>query len=355
MEYYKLEEAREQVVRAGKELLESGLIARTWGNISARISDNEFVITPSGRDYETLKPSDVVIVSIADGSYQGHIKPSSEYGVHQVAYQLHDDVCFVIHTHQSNASAISVLGKGMSRIAKYGQDKENILGPKVPCASYGLSATRRLKRNMEAAIYANLDCNSILMRNHGVLCMGRDYEDAFLIAHTLENISAKKFHRLTGCVEEEMYSTGSQDAFYEVMEESWMKELQHIDAKNTATVAIHTKTPFVLRMSLYGNKMRPYIDDLAQIAGTCIQSLPEEASFQKIAKALRHSDAVLIQGQGAYCIGSSLEEAKAVCMVLEKGAKAAYLAKMIGRIPPIDFLSAQKERYFYVLSYSKLK
>ncbi|MBR6512201.1 MAG: class II aldolase/adducin family protein, partial [Clostridia bacterium] len=45
---YKINEAKALVIDAGKELLESGLIARTWGNVSARISDTQFVITPSG-------------------------------------------------------------------------------------------------------------------------------------------------------------------------------------------------------------------------------------------------------------------------------------------------------------------
>ena len=53
---YELEEAKKLVVAAGKKLVESGLIARTWGNVSARISDTQFVITPSGRAYETLTP-----------------------------------------------------------------------------------------------------------------------------------------------------------------------------------------------------------------------------------------------------------------------------------------------------------
>ena len=44
-----LHEAKETVVLAGKKLVESGLIARTWGNVSCRISDSHFVITPSGR------------------------------------------------------------------------------------------------------------------------------------------------------------------------------------------------------------------------------------------------------------------------------------------------------------------
>ena len=51
---YEIQEAKELVVKAGKELIEKGLIARTWGNVSARISDTQFVITPSGRAYEDL-------------------------------------------------------------------------------------------------------------------------------------------------------------------------------------------------------------------------------------------------------------------------------------------------------------
>ena len=53
---YEIQEAKELVVKAGKELIEKGLIARTWGNVSARISDTQFVITPSGRAYEDLLP-----------------------------------------------------------------------------------------------------------------------------------------------------------------------------------------------------------------------------------------------------------------------------------------------------------
>ncbi|MBR5016026.1 MAG: class II aldolase/adducin family protein, partial [Clostridia bacterium] len=97
---YKINEAKALVIDAGKELLESGLIARTWGNVSARISDTQFVITPSGKAYETLTPEDIVTVNIADCSYEGDIKPSSEKGVHAEAYRLRPDVDFIIHTHQ---------------------------------------------------------------------------------------------------------------------------------------------------------------------------------------------------------------------------------------------------------------
>ena len=72
-----IQAAKELVIKAGKEVVASGLIARTWGNISCRVSDTQFVITPSGRPYEGLTPEEIVLVNIADLSYDGDVKPSS--------------------------------------------------------------------------------------------------------------------------------------------------------------------------------------------------------------------------------------------------------------------------------------
>ncbi len=69
-----VDEARGLVVKAGKKLVESGLIARTWGNVSCRISAHQFVITPSGRDYLTMTPDEIVTVAISDCSYGGNIQ-----------------------------------------------------------------------------------------------------------------------------------------------------------------------------------------------------------------------------------------------------------------------------------------
>ena len=81
--------AQELVVKAGLELMESGLIARTWGNVSARISDNVFVITPSGIPYEKLIPDDIVEVTIDELEYdENGLKPSSEKGVHAAATSI---------------------------------------------------------------------------------------------------------------------------------------------------------------------------------------------------------------------------------------------------------------------------
>ena len=83
---YEIEEAKKLVVEAGKKLIETGLIARTWGNVSARISETQFVITPSGRAYEDLTPEEIVVVNIDDCSYEGDIKPSSRCRLQTSSY-----------------------------------------------------------------------------------------------------------------------------------------------------------------------------------------------------------------------------------------------------------------------------
>ena len=135
-------QAKAKVVAAGIKLVESGLIARTWGNVSCRISETHFVITPSGRDYLTLTIDDIVMVRIEDLSYTGEVKPSGEKAVHAEIYKARPDANFVIHTHQENASVISTLGIDEVNVGSNFQ----LLGPKIICAAYGLPGTKKLQR-----------------------------------------------------------------------------------------------------------------------------------------------------------------------------------------------------------------
>lgn len=176
-----IQEAKETVVLAGRKLVSSGLIARTWGNISCRISNSHFVITPSGRDYLSLTPDEIVEVAIADLRYGGSIKPSSEKGVHADVYRLHPEACFVIHTHQDHASAVSVLGLDSINVSK---DFPS-LGGKVICAAYGLPGTKKLRGNVSKAL-EHSSGNAVIMKHHGALCFGANEQEAFQAAYELE-------------------------------------------------------------------------------------------------------------------------------------------------------------------------
>ena len=154
-------EAKQLVIKAGHRLLETGLIARTWGNVSCRISDTHFVITPSGRAYNNLTPDDIVLVKIDDLSYDGDVKPSSEKGVHAEVYKHRPDVNFVIHTHQLNASMVSVLRSDINFVP---EKSASIIGDHVPVSSYGLPSTKKLKNGVVETLKRS-DSKAILLSN----------------------------------------------------------------------------------------------------------------------------------------------------------------------------------------------
>ena len=410
---FSIEEAKEFVIKAGLELLSAGLVARTWGNISARISDTQFVITPSGRSYDSLTKDDIVVVNIADGSYEGEIKPSGEKGVHAAVYELRQSVNFVIHTHQNYASALSILGKN---IKVPDDDDRIILSDVIPCADYGMYATKRLVNNIKEALLDEERCKAVLMKYHGALCFGRDYEEAFAAAYTMEKVCKNRFKVLCGNLPKGAEEKSNRERFDEEQEiekvkeiwgeqkiaeslgaeyiedgssleldqekeihfPEWKKEkrkkinetasgadgevypvskelVKVIYEKYGTSELLCVSTPYVREVSSWGRTQRPYLDDLAQIAGADIKCISQNANTSELLEALKDRNAVFIKGKGAVCTGIDKSEAEAVGIVLEKACMASYLARCIGDINPLGKISAFKDRQVYVSSYSKLK
>jgi len=77
-----MERIKKEIIEGGQRLMKEGLVARTWGNISIRVDDTYMLITPSGRPYEGLSESDIVLVNYHTSEYEGDIKPSSEKELH---------------------------------------------------------------------------------------------------------------------------------------------------------------------------------------------------------------------------------------------------------------------------------
>lgn len=78
-----LEELKEKVCQANLLLPKYGLVKFTWGNVSEISEDRKYiVIKPSGVDYETMKPSDMVVVDMDGNVVDGHLKPSSDTPTH---------------------------------------------------------------------------------------------------------------------------------------------------------------------------------------------------------------------------------------------------------------------------------
>ena len=180
------QELRLEIINACKFLQEKNLIARTWGNVSARLNDSQFIITPSGLSYDLTKPEDLVIVNIEDYSYdESQRKPSSEKKVHASAYKQRKDVNFIVHTHQHFASAICAEEKDVTLLN----------GSFVPCAKYGMPSTGKLQKNCEGAFKKNPSSNMFLMAKHGVVTFGKTMKEALDNAVSLEDECEKLFNK----------------------------------------------------------------------------------------------------------------------------------------------------------------
>ncbi len=171
---------RQVIIEGGLRLVKEGLVARTWGNISIRVDENNMLITPSGRTYEDLTPEDIVLVNYHTSKHEGRIKPSSEKELHCEIYRTRKKINSVIHTHQMNASTVAAAQREVPPIL---DDMAQIIGPSVRVAAYALPSTKKITKKTVSALKGR---NAALMANHGAVCVGRDLEEAFVVCQVLE-------------------------------------------------------------------------------------------------------------------------------------------------------------------------
>ncbi len=171
---------KQQVIDAGNKLVAEGLVARTWGNVSMRVDSDHMLVTPSGRKYDELKVDDIVLVNIKTNEYEGDIKPSSEFKLHTEIYKTRPKIGAVIHTHQMNASTVAAARREVPPIL---DDQAQIIGPNIRVAAYALPSTKKIVKETVKALKGRM---AALMANHGAVCIGRDIDEAFVVAQVLE-------------------------------------------------------------------------------------------------------------------------------------------------------------------------
>jgi L-ribulose-5-phosphate 4-epimerase len=101
------EALKEEVCRANLALVEAGLVVLTWGNVSGVDREAGIVaIKPSGISYRTLRPADIVLVSLESGErLEGDLRASSDTPTHLVLYRDFRSIGAVVHTHSPFATS----------------------------------------------------------------------------------------------------------------------------------------------------------------------------------------------------------------------------------------------------------
>ena len=181
---------REEVIKYSIKLNTDNLSPLRSGNISLRGYEDDiegFFITPSGKKYETLKPEDIVFLSLNEEKdflawFNSGINPSSEWRFHQDIYKNRWEAKAIVHAHSAHATAVSTHRKSIPpfhyMIALAG-------GEDIKCAEYATFGTHELSVNIINALKNRKAC---LMANHGQVAFGDNLSKAFELAQEVENI-----------------------------------------------------------------------------------------------------------------------------------------------------------------------
>ena len=154
---------RQQIIDTCLALEARGLNQGTSGNVSARIGEERFLLTPSSLSYDTMQPADLVEIDLATGHAAGTRRPSSEMPFHLAIHRARPDARVVVHTHSENATAVSCLRQDLPAvhylIGLFG-------GPQIRCAPYATFGTEALSTNVLEALAHR---RAALMANHGLV------------------------------------------------------------------------------------------------------------------------------------------------------------------------------------------
>ena len=156
------------VLDAAKDMLRRGLVEGTAGNISARRSDGNIVITPSSVDYRDMQLDDLVLVDAGGAVLQAADgrSPSSEMKLHLACYQAFDDIGSVIHSHPVWATMFAIshepIPACIDEFAVY-------CGGDVRCTDYAASGTPDVGVNAVKALEGR---GAALIANHGLVAVG---------------------------------------------------------------------------------------------------------------------------------------------------------------------------------------
>jgi L-ribulose-5-phosphate 4-epimerase len=174
-------ELREQLVRFARQMVATGLVRGTSGNVSTREQGAvKALITPSGVDYDTMKPADVVLVDLSGQPVTQGMKPSVDTPVHVAIYRARPDVGAVIHTHSLYAAAFSTLGLEIPPLIT---ESAGYLGGPVHVMEYVPPA----QPDTGDAVAKGLgDARAVLLPNHGVIAVGENLKKAFGAAMAVE-------------------------------------------------------------------------------------------------------------------------------------------------------------------------
>lgn len=180
---------RDEIAEVGKSLFDRCFTFGSTGNISARLSNGEMLMTPTNASMGSLDPGRLSKFT-AEGVHVAGDKPTKEAFLHQCMYCARESSSAVVHLHSTHAVAVSLID---------GLDPNDVLPPltayyvmrvgRLPMAPYFPPGDVALA---EAVRDRARDSHAVLLANHGPVVAGKTLREAQYATEELEE-TAKLF------------------------------------------------------------------------------------------------------------------------------------------------------------------
>ncbi|MDR0523402.1 MAG: class II aldolase/adducin family protein [Candidatus Methanoplasma sp.] len=170
--------AREMLAETCRRLYDRRLTVSAGGNMSVRVGEDRFLITPSGRNKGLLDPGDMILMNLKGKALSGG-KPSVERGFHAALYAANPGTGAVIHCHPLHCVTLAVKGEAVkSALTPEGV----LLLGEVPMVGYFAPGSRELAE----AVGARAGSRAMILERHGAITQGADLEEAYNRMEELE-------------------------------------------------------------------------------------------------------------------------------------------------------------------------
>jgi len=167
----------EQIIEVGQWIWEKDLTSGASGNISARVSDKEILITGRGTCLGMLRKVDVCAINYDGQSLEKGFEPSSEKLFHTSVYKTLDAGA-VVHVHPTFCNGYFAVHDRIefdTFETRLTLGDIPVIGQKTPTITDIAPVQEALKRS-----------NIVVLKNHGVVAIGETLKDAFFLVQTLE-------------------------------------------------------------------------------------------------------------------------------------------------------------------------
>src|ERR1051325_7636397 len=175
-----------EVIRWGKLLFDRRLISGWGGNLSCRLGETEFLITGQHAPLGFLTRKDLVRIDQQGSPKQKTQHASSETPLHLAVY-AGTDAQAIVHVHPPMVLAFSLAHESFAALS---YAEKYTIGD-VPIISQDTPTVTRPERVVEELKYHPI----VIIKGHGTVAIGRDFQEAFLFTDLLEEAVHCQFFR----------------------------------------------------------------------------------------------------------------------------------------------------------------